>query len=131
MSELRKFIIGRCFDPAKPSTGSMGVVAVDSIQKQHMKMDVQVQRTAKALDQGNSAGVCRGFCIAGFVGQMRGNAALSAILRAPQLGQKPAIINELFEHQDNPAQKAAAGAFQAVLLVPDVAVAHVKGEKRS
>ena len=36
----------------------MGAVNVHAIQKQHMKMDVQVQRAAKALDQGDGAGVC-------------------------------------------------------------------------
>jgi len=51
----------------------MGAVNIRAIQKQHMKMDVQVQRAAKALDQGDGAGLCGGFCISGFSSQMRGN----------------------------------------------------------
>ena len=36
----------------------------------------RVQCAAKALYQGDSAGVCRSFCVSGFVGQVRGNGAI-------------------------------------------------------
>ena len=42
---MGEFIAGRRLDPAKPRTGSTGTVDVNPVQKQHMKMDVQVQRT--------------------------------------------------------------------------------------
>ena len=43
---------GRAF-PAKPRTGSTGTVDVNPVQKQHMKIDVQVQvRSDSAVDDG-------------------------------------------------------------------------------
>ena len=40
-----------------------------------MKMDIQVQRTAKTLDQGDGTCVSGLFCIAGFPGQVCSNGA--------------------------------------------------------
>lgn len=47
-----------------------------------MKMNVQVQSAAEALDQGHGAGLCRGLCEACLAGQMRGD-------RAVDNGQRP------------------------------------------
>ena len=51
-------------------------INVDTIQKQHMEMDVQVQRAAEALDQGHGTSLCKGFCKARFVCQVRGDGAV-------------------------------------------------------
>jgi hypothetical protein len=55
----------------------MGTVDVDPIQEQHVKMDIQVGGTPKALNQGHCVGLCRGFGVAGFVAQMRGNGSIN------------------------------------------------------
>ncbi len=39
----------------------MDTVYVDSVQKIHMKVDVQIERTSEALDERNCTGLCRGF----------------------------------------------------------------------
>ena len=76
MGELGEFIAGRRLDPAKPCTGSTGAVDVNTIQKQHVKVNVEVHRPAESLDQGDGAGLCRGFGIAGFPSQMRSDSAV-------------------------------------------------------
>ena len=55
----------------------MGAVAVDTIQKQHVEVDIEVEGTPEALDQGHCAGLCDGFGIAGFADQMRGNGSIN------------------------------------------------------
>lgn len=42
---------------APSPTESAGLLDVHIVQKQHLEMDIQLQRTAKALDQGDRAGV--------------------------------------------------------------------------
>jgi len=42
----------------------------------HVKVNVEVQRPAESLDQGDSAGLCCGFGIASFPCQMCGNGAV-------------------------------------------------------
>lgn len=37
-----------------------------------MEVDIQVERSAEALDQGNGAGACRGGPVPGLANQMRG-----------------------------------------------------------
>jgi len=39
-------------------------------------MNIQIQRTAKMLNQGDRTGVRRGICITRFVGQVCGNGAI-------------------------------------------------------
>jgi len=41
-----------------------------------MEMSIQVQRTTKALNQGDGACVSSHFCITGFPGQVRSNGAV-------------------------------------------------------
>jgi len=41
-----------------------------------VEVDIEVERTAKALDQGHCASLCGGFGKTGFVDQMRGNGAV-------------------------------------------------------
>jgi hypothetical protein len=50
---------GRGPHPAKPLDPSTGPNDVDPIQEQHMEVEVQVQRTAEALDQRHRAGARR------------------------------------------------------------------------
>lgn len=47
----------------------IGVGQVHAIRYQHMEMHVQVQRTAKALNQGDRAALPRGPCEIGLVDQ--------------------------------------------------------------
>jgi len=51
-----------CLDLPEPQRQSFGAsaCAVHAVQKQHVKMDVEVQRTAEALDQSHGAGYSRG-----------------------------------------------------------------------
>ena len=51
-------------------------INVDTIQKQHMKVNIQIQSTAKTLDQGHRASLYKGFCKAGFMCQVRGDGAV-------------------------------------------------------
>ena len=52
----------------KPHRVPIDTADVHAIQKQHVKMNVQVQRTAEALNQGNCTSLCHGLCEARFVG---------------------------------------------------------------
>ena len=61
MRQLGEILAGWRPDPAKQSTGSMGAVAVNTIQEQHMEVDICVEGAPKALDQGHGAGLCGGF----------------------------------------------------------------------
>ena len=58
---------------SKPHRMSTGTADVHPIQKQHMKVDIQVQCAAKSLDQGHGAGLCHRLCEARFVRQVRGD----------------------------------------------------------
>ena len=40
----------RCKNPAEPRMGSMGAVAVDTIQQKHVEVDIEVEGTPEALD---------------------------------------------------------------------------------
>ncbi len=53
-----------------------GVADVHAVQKQHVEVNIQIQRAAEALDQGHGAGLCHGFCEARLAGQMRGDGAV-------------------------------------------------------
>ena len=74
---LRHFIIfNRCqsgefvtcwrFDPLKTHSRSVFVLDIDSIEKQHMKMHVEIDRPAETLNQGDCASVSRGVCVPRF-----------------------------------------------------------------
>jgi len=52
-----------------------GFYSIHSLQKQHMKVNIQIQSTAKALDQGHRASLYKGFCKARFMCQVRGDGA--------------------------------------------------------
>jgi len=54
----------------------MDAIDVDSVQKNHMEVDIEVNRTTKSLNQRNCAGLCPGSCKARSVGQVRGNSAI-------------------------------------------------------
>jgi hypothetical protein len=41
------------------------------LEKQHVEVN-EIERTAKTLDQRDRSGMCRGYCGAGFAGQVRG-----------------------------------------------------------
>jgi len=70
--QLGEFLTGRRFDPAKPDS-PIEAVDVHPVKEQHVKVDVEVQRTAKALDQGNRASLGRLVRTARFLDQMRGD----------------------------------------------------------
>ena len=76
MGKLGEFVARRRLDPAKPHGGSVDTVDIDTIQKQHVEMDIRSQRAAETLDQGDGAGVCRRLGVAGFLGQMGSNGAI-------------------------------------------------------
>ena len=54
----------------------MSGIKVDTIQKQHMEMNVEIKRTAEALDQCHCTGLCRSRSKARFVRQVRGDGAV-------------------------------------------------------
>jgi hypothetical protein len=56
LRQLGEFSGGRGFHRAKPLERSIGPNDRDPIQKQHVEVDVEVQRTAETLDQGHRAG---------------------------------------------------------------------------
>ena len=52
MDERIQLIVGRRFS-AMEALLTVAIVGVDAIEEQYMKVDVKVQRGAKALDQGH------------------------------------------------------------------------------
>jgi hypothetical protein len=74
--QLGEFITGRCLDPTKAWIGPMPGINVDTMQKQHMEMNVEIERTAEALDQCHCAGLCRSHSKARLVRQVRGDGAV-------------------------------------------------------
>ena len=52
-----EFGAGGRLDPSKPRARTR-VLHIDAIEKQHMDVDIQIERTAEALDQGDGAGLC-------------------------------------------------------------------------
>jgi hypothetical protein len=50
-------------------------INVDTIQKQHMEMNVEIERTAEALDQCHCAGLCHSHSKTRFVRQVGGDGA--------------------------------------------------------
>ena len=73
--QLGEFLTGRCFDPAKPGC-SIGTLNVYAIEEQHVKVNVEVQCTTEALDQGDGTGLGRIVGMACFLDQMRGDDAV-------------------------------------------------------
>lgn len=63
--------------------GSIEVIDVHAIEEQHVKVDVEVQRRAKSLDEGDCTRPGRVVCIACFLDQMRGNHAVDDAQRTP------------------------------------------------
>ena len=72
MRQLHELISGRCLYSPKPHRAPIGTADVYPIQKQHMKVDIQVQRTAETLDQGHSTSLCHGLRKTRFVRQVSG-----------------------------------------------------------
>ncbi len=75
VSKLIELAACRGFDP--PKLCRHRIIYVHSIEKQHVKMDIQIQRTAKALNQGYSTCVCSRPRVTRFPDQMCGNGAIS------------------------------------------------------
>jgi hypothetical protein len=50
MHQLREFATGGFIDPIETSARTLGASDVNTVQEQHVKMNIQVQGTAKALD---------------------------------------------------------------------------------
>jgi hypothetical protein len=51
MHQLRQFATGGFIDPMEPTACTLGAIDVDTIHEQHVKVNIQIQRTAEALDQ--------------------------------------------------------------------------------
>ena len=56
--QLGEFGAGRRPDPEEPGC-SIGTLNVHAIEEQHVKVNVEVQCTAEALDQGDGTGLGR------------------------------------------------------------------------
>lgn len=55
VQQLGEHLIGRRLGPEKPA--AIGAIEVHTSQEQPVQVDVQVERTAEALDQGNCTGL--------------------------------------------------------------------------
>jgi hypothetical protein len=55
---------------------SVFVLNINTIEKQHVKMHIEIDRTTKMLNQGNCLGVGRRFCMTRFFTYMRGDSAI-------------------------------------------------------
>ena len=51
--QLGEFSTGRCLYPPKP--GAFPIINIDTVQEQHMEMDIQIQRRSKPLNQRDRA----------------------------------------------------------------------------
>ena len=67
-----EFGAARRLHPTEPC-GSKASIDIHAIQKQHVEMNVEVKRTAEALDQRDGTRSGRVVCIARFPDQMRGD----------------------------------------------------------
>jgi len=76
MRQLRELIPGGCLDPTKAYLLAVPGINVDTIQKQHVEMGVEIQRTTEALDQRHCTGLCRSWSKACFVGEVRSDSAV-------------------------------------------------------
>lgn len=74
LKSLAERLGGRCLDPAKPGL-AVGAIDVHAIEEQHVKMNIEIQRTVKALDQGDRTRNGRCVGIPRFLDPMRGNGA--------------------------------------------------------
>jgi len=69
---MGEFITGWRLDPAKPRMGSMGAVEINTVQKQHVEVDICIKGAPKTLNLRDCGSI-----------SSTNRAALSAILRAP------------------------------------------------
>ena len=69
---LQSVIARQRLNPAKPRENFMDTAGIDAIKKQQVEKNIQIQRAAKALDQGDGAGVGRLVCPPCLFDQMRG-----------------------------------------------------------
>ena len=80
--QLGEFLTGRRFDPAKPDS-PIEAVDVHPVKEQHVKMDIEVQRRAKALDEGDGPRHGTVVCIACFRDQMGSDDAMDDAQHPP------------------------------------------------
>lgn len=73
--QLGELLTGRRLHPLEPGT-SIGIVDIHAIQEQHVKVDVRIQRTAEALDEGDRTRTDRRVGMSRFLDQVRGNDAV-------------------------------------------------------
>ena len=68
---------GRCLHPVETQR-AIGTLDLNSVQEQHMEMDIQIQCAAKALNQGDRAGLSRPTREPGLPDRVRGDTQLPA-----------------------------------------------------
>ena len=68
---------GRCLHPVETQR-AIGTLDLNSVQEQHMEMDIQIQCAAKALNQGDRAGLSRPTREPGLPDRVRGDNQLPA-----------------------------------------------------
>ncbi len=56
MRQLGEFGARRRLGPLEPDARSIGAIDVDTIQNEHVKVDIEVQRTSEPLDQRHGTG---------------------------------------------------------------------------
>jgi hypothetical protein len=81
----------------------MFVIHVDTIKKQHVQVNVKIERTAESLDECDSTGMSCDFGVTGFFGNVRG-ACMPANLYVES------HLRELLEQQDNENQQVTCHA---------------------
>ena len=82
--QLGQFGAGRRLDPAETSC-SIGTLNLHAIEEQHVKVNVEVQCIAEALDQDYGTGLGRVVGIARFLDQMLGVTGLATHPQKPML----------------------------------------------
>ncbi len=78
MGQLGELLSGGRLDPEE-----LAAVNVHAVEEQHVEVNVEIQRAAETLDEGDGASASRGVCVTGLVGQMRGNGAVDDAQHTP------------------------------------------------
>ena len=76
VSELREFVTRRRLHSLKPIERPVPALDVHTVWKKHVKVDVEIERTPKSLDQRHRTGVGGHFCKTRLFDQMRGNGSV-------------------------------------------------------
>lgn len=79
---LGEFLAGWRLDSTEPGC-SIGSINIHPIKEQHVAMDIEVQRRAKSLDEGDGTRPGRVACTACFPEQMRRNDTVDDAQQAP------------------------------------------------